>query len=521
MRTRNPFSIIESPDFKHGILFICVWIFLRLFFEGILEASHRIGFSNFSYRTLVMFFIHFPLFYLSLLLLLIIYIKLLTQEDIKKITNVSSIGLGLIILVPIIDWIIGKGYLITYPLRLKSYVLNFLNPTISLTQIGVSPGQRIVIVIISILLGLYVYSKTRNLIKSILAGFVSLLIIIFWGGLTTLISGNRPEKFYIPGGILYTDTQKFAGIYAILFLITLFIYLYYYNEIYFGLLIRSIRLRGMFLSGGLGLFGFLLAILQKGAEYRPNPLNPLGIIIIFLSLSFGFWTAQIINDLYDTEVDQNTQPRNPLLSGLPRRTYQKSGFILAVLAGVFGLLINFASFLIILTIILLSIVYSAPPVRLKRIPIISTFILAGAVILSVAIGYSVCYGNRVLNSLPPKLLIPTLVGVTFASSAKDIQNIVGDEKNNVITLPILLYQKSSLGRFIFALFVCLGYLSYLIFIPQVLPGAIICSIITILYTLSIKNPKEWVYFLLLFFYALYLGVEIIMNIKKILPQTIL
>ncbi len=127
---------------------------------------------HFSYKAVLQYFIHFPLFYLSLFLILVIIISLILKEDIKQVTAVASVGMGLILFVPIIDWIIGGGYLITYPLKLKPLFVNFLNPTQSLTNIGVSPGQRIIIVFISLLVALYTFLKRKNLVISF-----SLLII--------------------------------------------------------------------------------------------------------------------------------------------------------------------------------------------------------------------------------------------------------------------------------------------------------------------------------------------------------
>ena len=130
---------------------------------------------HFSYKAIIQYFIHFPLFYLSLFLILVIFISLILKEDIKRVTAVASVGIGLILFVPIIDWLIGRGYLITYPLRLKPFFTNFLNPTKSLVNIGVSPGQRIIIVLISFLVAFYALLKSKKLVISFLFLIITLV----------------------------------------------------------------------------------------------------------------------------------------------------------------------------------------------------------------------------------------------------------------------------------------------------------------------------------------------------------
>jgi hypothetical protein len=219
-------KVTEQATISQTVVTIFSFIFLRIFLESILEGSHRIGFSSFSYRTIIMYVVHFPMFYLSLFLLLIILMSGITGVDIRKITKTASVGLFAILLVPFIDWVINQGFLITYPLRWQAYVTNFLNPMVSLSDTGISPGQRIVVFSIALLTGVYGRIKTGNMLKGFVLFLASLLTIIFFGCLTTILAGNRPEHVFVAGSILYTDTQKFAAIYAFLFAALSFLFLY-------------------------------------------------------------------------------------------------------------------------------------------------------------------------------------------------------------------------------------------------------------------------------------------------------
>jgi 4-hydroxybenzoate polyprenyltransferase len=459
---------------------------------------------NFSYKAVIQYFIHFPLFYLSLFLILVIIISLILKQDIRQVTAVASIGMGLILCVPIIDWIISGGYLITYPLRLKPFFANFLNPAKSLASIGVSPGQRIIIVFISLLVAVYAYLKRKKLAISFSLLIITLGIILIWGALPTIIALDKPENIYLTGGILNTDQQKFAAIFGILFLFVLFIYYYRLNKGYFRILIKSLRLERMLFYGSIGIFGYVLAIHQQGINFTPDFFNLIGIILLVLSLAFGFQAAQVINDFFDIESDKISRKRNPLLKDIPRNYCFIWGINLILISLSFTLIINYTSFLLMTGYLLLSVIYSVPPVRLKRIPVISTFILALATIIAMGIGFSLIYGSQALNVIPKIILIPTILGVTFGFIAKDIQDLKSDRISDVITIPILIYKDTIFGRLPVAILIGISYLFYAVFIPKVLLGAVICTLITILYTIFIRNNKEWFYFLLLYIFGFYL-----------------
>lgn len=502
-KTNHAIQKLEAQPFHYSLTFVFTWIFLRIFWEGIFEAYHKIGYADFSYPLVIQYLIHFPFFYLSLFLVLVITISLLISESILKVTAVASIGLGLILLVPIIDWV-NSGYVITYPLRLKPFLCYFLNPVKSLTPIGISPGQRIIILLITLLIAIYGYQKKRKLLISLLLFIISLGLILLWGALPTLIALDRPEKVYLIGGILKTDQQKFSSIFAVSLFFSFVGYSYMLNKDYFRILIKSWRLERMLFYSGIGIFGFILAMRKPGLTFNADFFNLLGLILLVFSLGIGFQSAQVINDFFDLEADRISRKRNPLGQGLNRVYYSIFGFCLVLLSLSFALILNYSCFLLMISYLLLSVIYSVPPVRLKQFPLLATFVLAVAAILAMAMGYSLIYDNQALNAIPKTILIPTLLGITFGFIAKDIKDLEGDRSTGVITLPGLIYRNSIIGRLPVAILIGISYLFYIIFIPKVLIGAIISSILTILYTIFNKQPREWFYFAMLYFFGTYL-----------------
>ncbi|MDH4210727.1 MAG: UbiA family prenyltransferase [candidate division WOR-3 bacterium] len=487
-----------------GFCVIC-WVFLRIFLEGIFESYHYIGFSPFSYKMLLTYFVHFPLFYFCLFLLLVIIISGLINEPVRNVTKTASIGLVIIVFVPLVDHFVGGGYAITYPLRLEPYLVNFLNPFVSLVDIGVSPGQRAAVFLISFLIGIYAFSKTRRPIRSIFMFLISLAVIILFGGLTTLLAVNHPESVYVPGGILYTDTQKYCALYMVLFSILAFVYLFLLNGKSARALLSTLRLERVSFYGGMAVFGFAVSLLQRGVVLEAGIFNYAGILTIFLSLAFGFWSLQVCNDLFDADIDRTVGKKNLVLSGITGEYYYSFLVFLFACALCCALIINFQAFLILLAYLVLGIVYSMPPVRLKRIPVVSTFVIAVAVCLCIGLGFSVYYGGRAFAGIPGRVLIPTLVGVTLGFIAKDIGHVEGDRSQGVITVPVLLYDRVRLpGRIPVAMLVSSSYLVYALFIPQSFPGALLCASITFLYTIAVKKTSEVFYFLMLYVFGGYL-----------------
>ncbi|OGC43531.1 hypothetical protein A2Y85_01885 [candidate division WOR-3 bacterium RBG_13_43_14] len=497
-------NIFESTPLVYSIVFLFAWIFLRIFLEGQFEFFHSIGLIPFSYRSIIMYFIHFPMFYLSLFQLITIIISVISRVPIKTVIKSTSCGMILLLLVPILDAVLGHGYLITYPLRLEKYFISFLNPLVTLSDIGVSSGQRIVIVLIVILVGIYMAVKTSNIFKSILTAALVLLCIIIFGGLTTVIAGNRPELLYISGGLLYTDSQKFAIIYGILFIITFFISLYMFDPKTFRRLIISMRVERMAFYGGTGLFGLVLAGHMKANLYVHGIFDFFGIICIFLSLGFAFWALQILNDFFDRTGDTISRARNPLLDNIEPRYYAVFGFSVAVIALLLAATLNYTAFLIMITYLLIGVIYSMPPVRLKRFPFISTFVIAIAVILSMGMGFTIYFHEKALSYIPGSVILPTLIGVTLGFVAKDLNDIESDKKTGVITIPVLLSMKNQiLCRLFMAIILSFSFVIYSFFNNEVLPGALIAGIITLIYTLFAKRISESVYFLLLYSFGIY------------------
>lgn len=499
---------VESTGLRRSLSTVMAWIFIRVFFEGVFELTHQIGYIPFSYKALVIYFLHFPLFYINLFLILVIITTLLTGEHIRRVTGACASGFGLIILVPLIDWFAGGGYAITYPSRIGPYLLGALNPFVSIIDYGGSPGQRIILFIICICLALYGYVKTKKISMGILLFLASYFIIVIFGGLPTIVAGNRPETMFVTGGILYSDTQKFTALFLLLSIISGICYMLLFDREKFVLVLRSLRPERALFYAGMGLFGLFLSLHQQGISIFstfPSLFDTIGIIVMMVSLAAGFQCAAAFNDIHDLSEDRMTRSRNPLVQGLDSRYYSWWTGALCVTALLCALLLNYTAFLIMITYLAIGVLYSMPPIRFKRIPLVATFMLAVAVILSMALGYSLITGSTALNQIPQSILLPTLIGITLGFTAKDIHDTDADRVSGVYTVPALLVVgKGRLGRLPIAVLIGFSYICYALFIQELLWGAIVFSAATIIYSMMVRTTKEWVYFILLYLFGAYL-----------------
>ena len=215
----------EKYSFLTGFISLYAIILCRNIFESVFESSQVLGFSPIISHSFYMIFIHFPLFYISILLWILLVFILLTKENITKVSKFLLIGFTTIIIAPFIDFIVskGSGYKLTYlsGFRQISEIHRFFDFTKDLIQ--ASWGQRIEILLVLIGAFLYVLIKTKNYFKAIFASIIIYLIIFLHGVLPNTIAkipsylGFNKLNFItiLTNGILPIDSQNYAVIFSI------------------------------------------------------------------------------------------------------------------------------------------------------------------------------------------------------------------------------------------------------------------------------------------------------------------
>ncbi|GAB4292822.1 MAG: chlorophyll synthase ChlG [Myxococcota bacterium] len=147
--------------------------------------------------------------------------------------------------------------------------------------------------------------------------------------------------------------------------------------------------------------------------------------------------SNTLNQIYDLEIDRINKPDRILPSGkLQRKTAASISVSLYILALLAAFLINLECFLMFLAAALATVLYSAPPFRLKRFGWLANLTIAipRGVLLKVA-GWSI--------SKPIMSLEAWFIGAIFglfllgATSSKDFADIEGDKACGCRTLPII------------------------------------------------------------------------------------
>ena len=162
-------------------------------------------------------------------------------------------------------------------------------------------------------------------------------------------------------------------------------------------------------------------------------------VALFAGLSSGFTASagNIINDIFDIEIDKVNRPDRPIPSG--KILYKEAlviYFIFLLLSFIFSWFINLPAFTIVVATTFLLFLYSK---YLKRIP------LVGNAVVAFLTGLVFIYGGVAVEN-PVTAVIPALFAflINFTREiVKDMQDVEGDKKAGINTFPIKFGNKKS------------------------------------------------------------------------------
>ncbi|EHP84885.1 UbiA family prenyltransferase [Methanotorris formicicus] len=209
----------------------------------------------------------------------------------------------------------------------------------------------------------------------------------------------------------------------------------------------------------------------------------LAFLVVFFICGFG----NVINDIYDVEIDKLNKPHRPLPSN---KISIKNAWRFAWLLLIFGLILSLFNVICFIIALINSVMLYLYAKKYKRNKIIGNFIVAyltGSVFL---------FGGAAVNNMP--IVVILFLCAMFATwcreIVKDFEDVEGDVKEGVISLPIK-YGKKSL--YIAAMFiviaVVLSPLPYImgIFGKVYLILIILCDL-SFLYVIfkAIKKPSK-------------------------------
>jgi geranylgeranylglycerol-phosphate geranylgeranyltransferase len=186
-------------------------------------------------------------------------------------------------------------------------------------------------------------------------------------------------------------------------------------------LIRLIRPLNFFITFFVITVGYILAAQADISMF----------ILFSASLSGAFTAAagNIVNDIFDIESDKINHPERPLASKVISYNAAKSlWFLLTLISFIVSSLVSISSFLIVLFVHILLILYSF---KLKSNPV------AGNLLIALLTSSAFIYGGFAAG-YPERTIIPAVFAFLInyiRELVKDMQDIKGDLHTGTITLP--------------------------------------------------------------------------------------
>jgi len=452
----------ESPlSFPLWITTFLTLIFTRLFIENWL--------GNFEYRDPQFLFNEFTHTFLFFLLSYLLFLPLLhyfSRTSIKASANILLWGFLIILTPPLIDNIIsgGGGFWSFYEFDgLQGLLVRFFTFFGENPEIGITYGVRIEVALSILLFFSYILLKTKDLLRSFFAAFLSYVlffvlgtfpswITIFFLGWTqgffsirdTDIAGlflsPLSTQSYTPMAIMNALNAKMSLMYILILVLYIFLLSFFYYKKTTLALLRNARPVQIIYHGGLVCLGGALALLfsPQSVSY-PTLFNISSFFILLIASLFAWFSSVIVNDLFDQKTDALTNTDRPLITkALTLQNYQ-----------IFGIVFFFSSLLLVtiaypyllfLFLIYFSLtwIYNAPPLRIKRLPFLATFVSALASLTLLFSGYFAIDKTASLEHLPWEIIALLLFTYTVSLPLKDFKDIQGDKKNDTWTLPVLL-----------------------------------------------------------------------------------
>ncbi len=444
-------------------------VFVRFLLESISNPSNT-GIIAVDTPTLL----HYFLFFVSLALFIMLFLKYFVPElspHIHKITIFSLIGLWI---APIVDLIISgsSGSPMVYILNsftgiIKSSVYFFSsNP-----PFGSTLGLQFEIALILIGIFVLIYKFSKDIWKSIggtLVFYAVLFLLVSMPSIPAIIlypiagpvdvieflqrsiASSATVFNNLEGSLEYASNNKFLDtgfnfMMGRVFLVVSMVLGFFWFWITENRLMRAIiknsrpeRVANYLL---IVLFGVFVAT-RSFANINLNWNDYFVILSLLISFYFSIMFAICVNDVEDVEIDKLTNSDRPLTTGSANEEELSiASKIFLIISLISGYLSGFPVFFFTLVFTSLYYIYSSPPTKYKTIPFLSSFIIGLCCITAFLSGFFLLSPLKIVSVIPNDLVICIFLFYFLFWHVRDIKDIKGDKKQNIITVPVLFGEK--------------------------------------------------------------------------------
>jgi len=329
------------------------------------------------------------------------------------------------------------------------FFLTFFGPYV---EPGVTIGMRIELGLIIIGTGIFVYAVRKSLWRAVIAAIGIYAVMFIVGSLPSVldvipsVSQSSTLADNIHGTLRYASLQRLLEIgfdfmmARVWFITSLALGLTWFLANFKRqtlIIFRNSRPGVSALYVGLVLFGAFIA-------YRANPFSMnwddwLALTTLALAFYFSWMYAACENDIHDVDIDMVSNAYRPIPSGgLDKSEMRTASLIFLAMALVAGYISGYYAFFLILVFNALAYIYSTPPMRLRRLPLVPIVIMSVCSLISVLAGFFTFSHTKTISSFPPALMAGIVIFYFLSMHMKDIKDVDGDRRAGVRTLPVML-----------------------------------------------------------------------------------
>jgi 4-hydroxybenzoate polyprenyltransferase len=280
------------------------------------------------------------------------------------------------------------------------------------------------------------YNKTKSLFKTIVGTWLMYSIIFAYIALPALFSliALRLGLEVAPGEVPVTK------IFFVITVITTLWFVFKTNAERFMLIVRDIRPLRWTHFQFMFILGVCLSVYFGDVELAAlaSPGVLFDWVFVVMSITCAWIYSIIINNLEDIEIDSVSNPDRLTVTGAINPDMYSSISWWVLFGSISSAaLVGFEHMFLVLAFIAGYFLYSAPPLRLKRVLILSKGIIALNSMLLVTAGYAFLNIKETFT-LPTVLLPIFLVGFTMLLNFIDLKDYAGDKQAGIKTLPVVV-----------------------------------------------------------------------------------
>lgn len=396
--------------------------------------------------------LHYGLYYVALALWLTTILRLATGASVPQVARVVLPGFIVVPVAPVFDLAVsgGKGLDVSFLLPGTHDDLGFLFLTFfgPYRNSGISPGMKLEIGLALVGVFLYVRHKTGRALRALAVAVLFYAVVFahvmlpFWLtwlhaalGLSYVYSDPLCACFFLTDALVAAAATALAG-----------------NRPCFFAFFRDARWLRVLHFELMYVLGRVLWLRERAFALTEDNLFELVLTPVAIFLAFEF--SVVTNNLADERIDAISNRGRPLFDpNLDPVLYRRIVWPLAAVTLFTAVIAGYFVFYALLFFMGCYFVYSMPPFRLKRVPVLSKLFVSLNSLALVFLGFMSAGGA--FHKMPGGVIAYFLVCYSLAINFIDIKDHEGDRADGILTLPVLLGLRPS--KVVIGVLFFLGY----------------------------------------------------------------